>query len=63
MATEISIVNVNDFKSIEDAVVHAIRLIEDDFPFDFIRSAVANLALLEETDDETLEESPESEEQ
>lgn len=35
MATEISIVNVNDFKSIEEAVVHAIRLIVDDLPFDF----------------------------
>ncbi|UCB46549.1 MAG: DUF362 domain-containing protein, partial [Spirochaetota bacterium] len=38
MATEISIVNVNDWGSIEDAVVQAIRLIEDDLPFDFNRS-------------------------
>ena len=28
MATEISIVNVSDWGSIEEAVVHAIRLIE-----------------------------------
>jgi uncharacterized protein (DUF362 family)/Pyruvate/2-oxoacid:ferredoxin oxidoreductase delta subunit len=38
MSTKVSIVNVNDFKSIPDAVIGAIRLIEDDLQFDFTNS-------------------------
>jgi uncharacterized protein (DUF362 family)/NAD-dependent dihydropyrimidine dehydrogenase PreA subunit len=36
MRTEVSIVNVNDFKNIKEAVIHAVGLIEDNLPFDFI---------------------------
>jgi uncharacterized protein (DUF362 family)/NAD-dependent dihydropyrimidine dehydrogenase PreA subunit len=38
MSTEISIVNCKDFKSIKEAVVYAIRLIEHGLSFDFKRS-------------------------
>lgn len=38
MATKIGIVNVNDFNSIPEAVVYAIKLIEKDLPFKFNNS-------------------------
>ena len=38
MSTKISIVNVNDFDGIPDAVIGAIKLIEKDIHFDFTKS-------------------------
>ena len=38
MSTQISIVNVNEFNGIPDAVIGAIKLIEKDIHFDFTKS-------------------------
>jgi len=38
MSTKISIVNINDYESIPDAIVAAIKMIEKDFHFDILNS-------------------------
>lgn len=36
MSTKISIVNINNYESIPDAIVAAIKMIENDFHFDIL---------------------------